>query len=215
MDFYKDLKGTAKSQIKNVVEATDGIIDLVTDSEVLEEIPLVKYGVAICNVKDAYRQTRLKRNIASFIEAVSSGDQERLEQCICDLEALEDKGLDVADTMMSLFIDGEKPYKCEIMGNLLLALSEGDIDPDIYQSILQVVLSSSVPALKAIDEWFVATSGEPYAMPSDNEDVEYKNLPFLMSVGISIHRGDEIFVSDLGKKLYDYGLKPSHNKRVN
>jgi hypothetical protein len=204
--FFLNLIETVKLQADTFIQTADKTIDLV-DEDVLENVPIVKYGVSVCRIKDAFHESKLKRNVKAFREAIIGANDEDIEGSIKQIELEEDKGLEIADTMMSVFLDGEKPFKASIMGNLLKSLSQKKITPSQYHETLLVVLSASVPALTALKLWFESTNGEPYAFPSENDDPQYKNLPFLISLGVALHRGDEIFISETGRILYHFGIK--------
>ena len=204
--FYSDLKETIRIQADTFIEAADKTIELV-DSDVLENFPIVKYGVSVCKIKDAFHESKLRRNVQAFRAAIIGVKDEDVETSIKQFELEEDEGLEIADTMMSVFLDAEKPIKASIMGNLLKSLSQKKITPSQYHDALLIVLSASVPALVALQLWFESTKGEPYAFPSENDDPQYKNLPFLISLGVALHRGDEIFINETGNILYHFGIK--------
>lgn len=111
--------------------------------------------------------------------------------------------------MITVFLDSEKPMKSSIMGNLFVALSEGHISPSQFNDALLVVISSSVVALNGLNEWYKATGGQSYGFSSDDGTPEQKTLPFLMSLGVALHRGDEIFLNEIGENIYKYGIKIS------
>jgi len=103
--------------------------------------------------------------------------------------------------MLSILIEGEKPIKSMILGNLLNALVNKRIKPKDFEEMTLIVQAASVPALKSLPLFFKKTKGKPYshARTLMNEEA------LLSSMGIISRYGNRVALSELGKKLYSYG----------
>ncbi len=203
-EFFYALRSLIKAE--KVAETIDSTLDLVIDEGVFDGFPIVSYATATCRIKDNFHKAKLKRNIMAFKKALDSVDSQQVAKCIRQLNETYDITLDIADTMMSVFIDSEKPLKAHIMGRLFKALAEGDIDECQYNDALLIILSSSIVAINGLKKWFIATDGNPYALTGDDERDEQIMIPFLISMGVALHRGDEVFINEVGRNIYKYGI---------
>lgn len=193
---------TIKSAKETIAEGMDLIARVATDSEVLNQVPVISVAVKTLNIKDAFARHRLERNCIAFLKAVADADGNAIDKLREMIQADPVYAEDFTDTILSVLVEGQKPIKSELIGKLVIALSRREITLQEFESLSQIIQSASPPALNALPSFFNSTNGTASKQGMGITEEE----PLLFSMGIASRSGNSFRVSDLGKKLYVHGF---------
>lgn len=167
--------------------------------EVMESVPILKYFAKAYSVKELYQQIRLQRNCEAFLKAVQAVDNTNIQK----LADIFEKNPDALDTLLSVLFDSAKPLKAEIMGNLVQAVTTGAISADDFDELSLLLLSASIPALRALKDFFEKTSdGSHYTVKP-----HVVGEPLLFSLGVCARHGNKFEISRLGYVLNKFGMR--------
>ena len=183
----------------------DSVVAVFSDSELLQKVPFVSHIAKAFALKEAYHLHRLARNCRAFLESAKEGDTSNLGDRLCRAINDPNRLWEIEDTMLEILIEGEKPLKAEILGRLLRALAVKDISYEQFDVTSLLVLSGSVPALKAVPTFFEISDGKRFLHSRDLGRTE----PLLTSLGIASRYGTKLEVSEVGLLLYRFGFLPS------
>lgn len=185
---------------KNFIAAlADTAIDAVIDSGALGHIPVISWFVQARDVVDIHQLKKLQKNVKAFLDAASALDETQLNALHEQFRSDDTFAEEFTDTTVQILFESEKPIKAAILGRLISALARQLITKDDFDSLSLVVLSGSVPALKSLES-FCTKSG--FAVTQNHVPEE----PLLLSLGIASRYGSSFTISDLGKKLYNFGF---------
>lgn len=200
--FLASIVNTIRRSADSVSEGADAVKYLITDGGALEEVPIFSTAVKLLNVKDIFVQQRLQRNCQAFLHAVEGADLKNIEVLRHRLESDPEYMSDFVDTIISVMMEGQKPLKAELIGRLVIALSNGSISFDEFQSISQIVQVAATPALVALKGFLDRKAGVTHQSGGGAVPEE----PLIMSIGLAYRSGTMFRVSDLGVKLYQFGF---------
>lgn len=153
--MLKLIRNAVKDSKDEVAKFGEIAIDLATDNEAWANVPLVTYAVGLLKIKDAYKVNKLKRNYAAFIGSIDTLGPKEQKQLLDRLRSEGEDQLseDVAETIFDVIIEGHKPIKAKVLGNLLCALARGDISIEDYNTMALMIQACSVAALQALPKF--------------------------------------------------------------
>lgn len=196
------LKNTIFKQKADVMSLAEDVVDnFIINEDVIKEVPIVKYAVSVLNIKDTYHQARLLKNYKAFIEAVQDMNEEEKEiyfEKICVNEQIAD---DVIDSMYGILLESEKDIKAKVMGNLVKALVNDNINLKDYNTLLLLIQSSSVPSILALENFLAFTNGKVYL-----HKTQIKEEALLFSAGVATRDGTNFRLNEYGVLIAKYGL---------
>ena len=189
---FQSLVDTLKQNKESVAEALDAGL------EAAESLPFVGWAVKIWNVKNTYQEKKLYRNTKAFWENSLIGNPEELSS---KFKSEEDKE-DYVDTLVQVLIDSQKPYKAKMVSNITTALAKGIVTPDEANDMNLLVLSSSIPALKALPVFYKKLYGGKYIATALLEDTDKDGVhSMLNSLGLIYRWADQTALSKMGRTL--------------
>lgn len=205
-----DNKDIGKAIKNSVIDVIDHGVNLASDSEIIQEIPVIKYIASINNISEAYQSRKLHKNVLSFLEAVRDKDQE--------VEVEEENLDEFIDTLSLILIESEKPIKTQIIGNLTRAYGQKVFNFTTFNHLCLLVHSSSIPALynfallanpemlAAIDKLEATHSSMKTDGLAPNISTRIVGVhavtPFLATLGVLDHNG---YLNGYGMALVKYG----------
>jgi hypothetical protein len=193
---------TIKEAKPLLAEIGDIAIDTITNDETLKQIPVISWIIQANVIKNAYQLKRLQRNVKAFLLAAKNADSSKLQKLLEKLSLDNKYAEEFTDTTLSILIEGEKPIKAQILGNLIISLAKEEITKDEFDTMSLIVLSASVPAINALSAFFKKNKDLSH---THNSKVEEE--PLLLSMGICSRNGTLFKISELGEKLYIFGIK--------
>ena len=147
----------------SLIEVADHTVNLLSDSEVLGEIPIIKYVSSVNKLADTYKSRKMHKNAIEFLSSLDPNENEIV---------IENEDYDeFVDTISLILIESEKPIKAKIVGNLTRAYGNEELDFDTFNQLCLIVFSASIPAiynlaLCANDEMFEAIGNLERTDPS-------------------------------------------------
>jgi hypothetical protein len=197
------IKKTISGAKEEFAYFSKSIIDLTVDNNSLENIPLIDQAIKILTIKDIYRKNKLKRNYQSFIKAIQEMDNNNIDKYYNILNSSK-LSEEVSETIFEIITESEKPLKTEISGNLSLALSKSNITIDEYYTLLLIIQSSSIPALKSVKTFMEYTKNKGYI---NGLKSQIREEALLLSLGVANRFGSGLRLDENGKKLAEFGFK--------
>lgn len=127
---------------ESAINFADHSINLATDQDVLQELPVVKYLVSLYKIGEIYKQQKVYKNAMAFLNAIKHSEF---------VLPVENKDYDeFVDTMSLILMESEKPIKAKIAGNLTKSFAEQLINFDTFNHLCLLVFTASVPVLKVL-----------------------------------------------------------------
>jgi hypothetical protein len=194
-------KKTLVERVDDIAEGVDLVLSAVTDSEVLEEIPLVSVGVKLLNARDAWVKHRYIRNCMALLQACKAADRGRRDKLWTKLSEDPDKIQDFVDTLFLIAADSSKPMKAAIVGHLVAALCNEQITYKDYDALVHMVHDASITALATLPEYFERSEGR-----ATFRNMSFPEEPLLQSLGVAQRSGFMFHISELGQLLYRFGF---------
>lgn len=195
------VKETFQQHYEKAAEIADAGISALAESEALNDIPVIGTGLKVLEARDTFSEIRFRRNCVALLKACEHIDEgakrEAMDTIAADVERFED----FADTLMIIATESSKPFKAEIVGNLLAAMIKGQIDYRSYNDLVHIVHSASIPALSAVRSYFESQQGS-----SSTQRSVPREEPLLISTGLASRFGTKFTVSDEGSLLYRFGF---------
>ncbi len=195
-DTIKD----AKNEVAHYLEV---FIDMTTDNEVLDNVPLVSEAVKILNIKDAYHINKIKRNYAAFIKSVIQMNEHESNNFLNKFMQDNKIAESVAETIFDIIIYAQKPIKAEVLGNLSKSLARNEITLEEYDTLSLMIYASSIASLQALPKFLKENDNKSYASQSSG----IKNEALLFSLGIATRHGNMFRIDERGIKLAKYGFE--------
>ncbi len=203
-DEYMSEDHSTREASEFLAQIADDLVSATTDVKLLEKVPFVSYIAKAFALKDEFHRQRLARNCQAFMDAAREGNLTnlagRLRERVNDPKRL----WELEDTTLHLLIEAEQPMTAEILGRLLRALADGRLSFEQFDSLSLLLISASVPALRAIPTFF-KNSGEKTMLHGDTRDFE----PLLLSLGVASRYGSKLEVNELGQLLNPIGFSCS------
>ncbi|MDU9024448.1 hypothetical protein [Pseudomonas corrugata] len=199
--WIKAVGDTLKHHMDIVAEIIDGGISAATEVEIFNDIPLVGTGIKILQARDTFMEERFRRNCIALLDACKRVDAKERASTMDKLCADEKCFEDFADTLLLIATDSTKPFKASIVGKLLAAMMQGQLDYKTYDDLVHIVHLASLPALKALKTFFERTQGSPYL-----QNGRPTEEPLLLSMGVAARDGSKLTISDQGVLLNKFGL---------
>lgn len=199
--WAKAVKDTIQHHAESVASAVDAGSSFFTDSEVLEDVPIIGTGLKILQARDTFMETRFRRNCLALLDACKRVEMDARQAAMEELSSDHERFEDFADTLLLIATDSSKPLKATIVGNLLAALMQGKLDYVSYNDLVHIVHSASIPALNALETYLERNengSASGLAVP--------KEEPLLMSIGLGSRYGNRFMVTDQGVSLFRLGF---------
>ena len=181
---------------------SESVVSLTTDSEILEKVPFASYIVKAFSLKEEFHLWRLERNCKAFMSALREGDTSGLSDYLRKTADDPEHRWELEYTTLQILIESEKPIKAEILGRLLLAVKDGRLSTDQFETLTLILINGSVPALQALPKFFEISEGENSL---HNRDLG-GNEPLLISLGVAKRYGTKFEVTELGRRLFDLGF---------
>lgn len=167
--LFDELKKTAENSADAIAEITDTSLEALVHGSALDNIPIISSSLSIFKIKDEFHRARLKRNVFSFLKALKDGEQENLKGFFWNVSTDPQKRDEFVDTTLSILLDGEKPLKAWLLGNLICAASRSKITYDQFDELSLIVLSGSIPALRDVPKYFKRRIASKDADPEERE----------------------------------------------
>ncbi|ARR51892.1 hypothetical protein ETN89_20540 (plasmid) [Photobacterium damselae subsp. damselae] len=194
---------TIKGSKNDLAHYAETVVDLVIDNEFWENVPIVEHAIKLLNIRNLYYKNRLKRNYAAFILSVGTMNDAEINKYSEILFSSGDLGIESAETIFEIISESEKPIKAELLGNLSVSLSRQQISLEDYNTILLVIQSASVAALRALQAFLNANGLSRYK--SGYGRIKEEGL--LLSLGVATRYGNMFRINDIGILLATHGLK--------
>lgn len=199
---FPAIVSTIKKSKDTLAEAADVAISAADSAKLLDDIPIISTAIKVFNIRDEYLKSKLTRNCLEFMEAVKDADKATIERLTLKLSINQEFSDEFTDNFMMLFYDAQKPLKCKVAGRLMLAMADDKIDSKEFLKLTEMLHACTVPALKAIESFFISTSGKPYKSGPGTIQEE----PLLLSLGVCHRFGNMFRVDTSGQNLYQYGF---------
>lgn len=185
-----------------ISKAIDLTIDLL-DAGTFNSIPIISNGVEFLQARDKLQELRFRRNCEVILKACTDVDLEKRQATIRKISSNPKLFEDFADTFMQIACDSSKPFKAQVVGNLMAKMLEDELTYETYDELVHIVHSATLTALKALKVYGDESEGDlnknPHSQP--------KQEPLLLSLGIATRFGTAFRISKHGQLLYSYGLK--------
>ena len=189
---------------------SDSVVSLATESKVLDNVPFASYIVKAFSLKEAFHLWRLDRNCKAFMSALREGDTSGLSEYLRKTADDPEHRWELEDTTLQILIESEKPIKAEILGRLLLATKDEKLSPNEYETLTLILIGGSVPALQALPKFFETSGGENFLHDRSLGGIE----PLLVSLGVATRYGTKFEVTELGRRLFEFGFLKRSRGRV-
>lgn len=178
-------------------ELIDTALQVGTDSEVLERVPIVSWGVKMLQIRDIFQRNRFVKNCSAFVEALKKDEEiEARLKVFFEKNSLETN--DVLDTTQMILVESEKPLKVEMFARLLRNRVSGQIGAEEFRKIALMIYAASIPALESIPAFFNRNGG---LFNQNNGSVPEE--PLLLSLGVAARYGSNFRVDEIGQKIFD------------
>ena len=182
------------------------LIDSITENEALREIPLVKTVVASVNVFNSIRDKANLKKLLVFLKEfhskeISNEDFQKFEEKFRTNQKFKEKTLE----HILIFIDRiNVTEKSKVLGRLFGSHIQGKMDWDRFIALsicLENIHPNSFAFLEKLSkqDWIVRE--QAYT----SRDYEKEGL--LSSAGISFTHGNFFTVNQLGRDLFEFGIK--------
>ncbi|PZP54860.1 MAG: hypothetical protein DI586_08610 [Micavibrio aeruginosavorus] len=191
---------TMEKAVEYTAEVSDIVLDIATDNDFLDKIPVVSWAIKGLKIKDIYQKRKLERNAFAFLMALGACNSNKLDEFKDFLNAQLEQRDEFIDTTMSILLEGEKPIKASLYGKLLAARIRNLLSHEEFEIIAMIIYAASVPALNAIKSYFRRTNGKPYITHAGAVEEE----PLLMSLGVASRFGNGFRVDERGQNFYRY-----------
>lgn len=152
--LFSALRDTASEAADSAAALVDVALSAAIDEGALDNLPIVSLGVSLLNVRDSFAAARLKRNVSEFYNAARSADKERIKDCFERIEKEPEHYEDFIETALSILLESHRPLKSQLLGRLLVSLSESRISYEQYDELTLIIAEGSVAALRAIPRYF-------------------------------------------------------------
>jgi hypothetical protein len=206
---FSALADTAFAAKDFIAELGDVAIDIATDSVVLEKVPILSWAIKAWNIKSLFLLKRMQRNAHAFLQAVMSGDQKRIESMFKKIKNNPKYADEFTDTTLSILIESEKPLKANLVGKLIVAMSNDNITASEFETMSLLIMASSIPALNALSEFYERNNGKSFV-----HSPHVPQEPLLLSTGLCHRNGALFAISDIGQKLFKYGFDGKINTNI-
>ena len=199
--------GLEKADFDLTLDYAQLTLEAIMNNEVLKEIPVVKTLVGITRGALAVREFFIAKKLIAFLQQFHLGeipDEER-QKFISELEAdskLRDRTIEQIVIMNDRYINVEKST---IHANLLLAHIHNKLSWEEYGDLLVSLDALHPRSLYHLDE-----IGQSFQ--TKDTDVAFEAA--LLSSGLATQRVSCYVISDLGRKLYYYGLKADFDAAI-
>lgn len=200
--FLEVLGKTLTGAKEDIASMAESVVDLATDNEALEQVPIVEYAIKALNIRDQWHKNRIKRNYFEFIKSVSELNFQEIERHAEILKLGGDIGVETAETIFEIILESEKPLKAELIGKLSKALAKNTLNLEYYNTLALLIQASSVAALRALPEFIKANGGS--CCKRSNGGVPQEGL--LLSLGVATRIGSIFQVDVIGQALAIHGF---------
>lgn len=184
----------------STLELAEYTIDLTTDSEILEEVPLVSLATKLLTIRDVYHINKIKRNYTALIKCLDIENYTKAQKLIALLEKDESLAEETAENIFEIVYNSEKTLKAELIGRLLSAVVEEKLSLEDYNTLVLMIHAASIPALLALPKYLDEVSNHSVSDGSE----KFEGL--LFSLGIVKRSGTRFDLEDLGMKLAERGF---------
>jgi DNA-directed RNA polymerase subunit F len=199
MNFLMRIIVDAKEQFAAFGEV---VVDLATENEAWENVPIVDYATKILKVNDVRKKNKIKRNYAAFLKSVSSMDEIEINKYKELLFSGNEMSEEVAETIFDILLNSSKPIKASVLGNLSVALARNDIDIEEYDTLALIIQSCSISALKALPEFIKNNNMNTYK----SRNTGSKEEPLLLSMGVATRVGSMFRLDSRGENIAAFGF---------
>lgn len=184
-------------------------LDAVLDSPLLEHVPVVKSVVALYKTGLAIRERHFTKKLLVFLNECHSGAKtekaNEFRQRLQNDEPFRDKVVEHLLVMIDRFVTVEK---ASILGHLFQAHVNGLFDWEAFVSTsiaLDLLQPDGIKVLYAL----APVKGVPVKQPAPDMEA------LLLGGGIASRYGTSFTVSVTGFRLYQYGIAPHVQQRIN
>jgi hypothetical protein len=200
----------SKTIKESIIDVIDHSVNFASDSEVIKEIPLIKYLASAYNIKEIYSSRKLHKNVITFLKSVNETENQ--------IEIDEENYDEFVDTLSLILLESEKPMKAHIVGNLTRAFGKKVFNFTTFNHLCLIVHSASVPALynlvlcandkmlTSIDDYEASHSSAKTNGLAPNISTKILGvktvIPFLTSLGV-VDRDN--WLNGYGMALIKYG----------
>lgn len=189
-----------KSDFKNIIQSkdlgelstdiVDNIINNVTDNEILEEIPVVKYLVSIRNIHQSITdKIFIKKAMKVILEIGDVSWKERIELT----NDLSDENSTGAEKILLAIDKLESHEKCKVFGRLCRLKAYKKIDKDDFLRLTRIIQHSYLNDLASINDFIKGEKHEIW-------EGDYHNL---ISMGLIFQEPSEQERIEINHHRYD------------
>lgn len=200
--FLPALFDTVAKSKETVAEACDSLVDLATEGQLLNDVPVLGTSIKILDIKDNFAKNRLKRNCIAFMAAASNATSVEADQIRSRILSDREYSAEFADTMLAVLLESEKPIKCELVGKLLVALARQEITAEEFETLSLVIQAAAVPSLTSLPKFFGLSEGKPFK--HSTQSIPQESL--LLAAGLATRSGTMFRVSPIGITLFVHGF---------
>ena len=152
-----------------------------------------------------FPKIRLERNVRALVEQADGLAMPKLGVILARITETAADPVDIADTICQILLESEKELKPKLLRGLIYALGHKKITAEEFHDLALITYSSSVPQLNALEQFFEESGGK-WNYVSQRPHLNQNEI-LLVSVGFAFGGQLAAFVvSDLGKKLYEFGF---------
>ena len=189
---------TVKQSKDVVAEIGDTAANIVSESEILGNIPVLGWGVKAFNIVDKYKLNKFKRNVIAFLQALRNSEAKKIDQLSVELLS-NGMSAEFVDTTILVLMESEKPVKAQLLGNLMDALVKQKISFDDFNDLSLIIHAASTPALMALPVHVNEHGFNASCRSTRNEGL-------LSSIGLCARYGTHLTINELGRLLYQFGF---------
>jgi len=196
----KTLTDAAKDNSDVVTEYVSMAADAAFDTEIFEKVPFLGIIVKGMAFVDAAMKYKLARNVAAFLNVARSGDPEAMQRAFQKVYGDPRNREDVADTVMQVLTDAQKPLKAEMVGRMFVAVGMDQLRVEDFNIMSLIILQASVPALIALHEF------GKIAAPNGTYAFRFPHQELLVGLGVAISTRGGTSLTTLGHKMAVFGF---------
>jgi hypothetical protein len=179
-------------------------IDALLEDGVLKDIPMLSIAAKLYSAASKLYTYKIQKNILHFFQEYSRGNIDELKREEFLAQFQEDKNYrrDVLDIILLSMAKYNDAIQARVLANLIVSHLNGLIDFSQLRACEFALDKLNPVAYEYLNQ--LSMSETPYTTHRENPDHE----ALLYSAGIASRYGSRLAVSQIGKDLHIYGLKP-------
>jgi len=185
-------------------DALELSLDTFLQDGVLKDIPVVGVVAKLYSAADKLHSFKIQKNILRFFQEYSNGtlDELKRQQFLANFQKKPKYRQEVLDIILISLEQFDDTIQARVLANLIIAHIEGKIKFGQLRACVFALQRLNPVAYEYLDQ--LSRSKTPYTTHSESPDRE----ALLYPAGIASRYGSMLSVSQVGKDLFVYGIKP-------